>query len=537
MLFCSFRAAFLYSLLLISHMDADAGWERLGGMLSFMKLGGMELREYQLNIIDSVKLHGNTLVVLPTGLGKTLIGVAAVADSLSHGRKALFLSPTKPLAEQHYSTLEKTLNIESGRIALLLGSVPKGRRAELEAGADVLIATPQTIANDLKRGSVALGGFGVAVFDECHRAVGKYAYTYIANECLERNVKIIGLTASPGSKKEKINAILETLGIRHIEVRTSYDSDVSKYVMPRYMHIMSVERTVRIEEIARRLRPEIERSLTTLNKMGFLHFKNFESIPKGRLLEAGSQINRIQNRSYRFGALFSYIKLLNLIHAYDLLLVEGIYPFFKYLESLEQREKKSRSVESLLKNSNIAEARRLSAEAVRNGEEHAKVFAVLDIVRKHIGKSIIIFAQYRSTIKILVEFLRNNGFNAVAFVGKREGVTQEAQKKAMEEFRQHNFDILVASSIGEEGLDVPSVDVVIFYEAIPNEIRNIQRKGRTGRVRAGEVYILVAKGSKDEVYLYVSRQREERMSSILHALSRSLEKKGPGVAAGQSRLS
>ena len=517
-------------------MEIDSRWQRIGKGLDLMKLDGVEFREYQANIIESMLRHGNTLVVLPTGLGKTIIGTAAVADALSRGRKALFMSPTKPLAEQHYATLTSMLNVEGSRVALVLGSVSPKKRAEIERAADVLVATPQTIANDLHNGRISMGDFGTAVFDECHRAVGKYAYTYVANECILRGVLVVGLTASPGSKKEKVNAIVETLGIRHIESRTSYDSDVARYVMPKYMHIIRVERSRRIDEIAVKLKPEIERSLQSLNKMGFLHFSSFERIPKGRLIEAGSHINRIQERNYRYAALFSYIKLLNLMHAYDLLLVEGLYPFSKYFESLEQREKKSRSVESLLKNRDIAEARRLADEAVGNGEEHAKVFAVLDIVKNYRGRSVIIFAQYRSTIKILVEFLKNNGFGAMAFVGKRDGVTQESQKRVMEEFRRRAFDILVASSIGEEGLDVPSVDAVIFYEAIPNEIRNIQRKGRTGRLRAGEVYILIAKGSKDEIYLYVSRQREGRMASVLSAAGRALEKKHPAPVQGQSRL-
>ena len=46
---------------------------------------------------------------------------------------------------------------------------------------------------------------------------------------------------------------------------------------------------------------------------------------------------------------------------------------------------------------------------------------------------------------------------------------------------------LVATSIAEEGLDIPEVDLVVFYEPIPSEIRYIQRRGRTGRKTAGNV--------------------------------------------------
>ena len=53
------------------------------------------------------------------------------------------------------------------------------------------------------------------------------------------------------------------------------------------------------------------------------------------------------------------------------------------------------------------------------------------------------------------------------------------------EFRKGEFNVLVSSSIGEEGLHVPDVDLVVFYEAVPSEIRYIQRRGRTGRTTPG----------------------------------------------------
>ena len=120
------------------------------------------------------------------------------------------------------------------------------------------------------------------------------------------------------------------------------------------------------------------------------------------------------------------------------------------------------------------------------------------------------------------------GYEARPFVGKKEGITQMQQKQIISDFREGKFNVLVASSIGEEGLDIPSVDLVIFYEPVPNEIRNIQRRGRTGRFRAGEVYILVTKGTKDEVYFFVSRQREKKMLSMINSIKIKLSQRGAG---------
>ncbi len=515
-------------------MQADERWSRLGTIMDFVNTEGMEFREYQSNIIESIRRNGNTLVVLPTGLGKTFIAAAVLANALASGRKAMLLAPTKPLSEQHCSVLTNLLKIPKDDILLLTGSISKKNRGLLEEKARVIIATPQTVSNDLKDSMLSLDGFGAVVFDECHRAVGKYAYTYIANECSIREILLVGLTASPGAKKEKINALVEALNIRHIEARSSTDNDVARYVMPKYVHIVNVDLSDRIKEIASSLRPEIEANIRTLNSMGFLRFRNFEFIPKGRLIDLGNQISKITAPNYRMGAMYTYSKLLNLMHAYDLILGEGIYPFSAYVESLYSRDKKSRSLESILKSKAMLSARNSASIALKNGEEHPKVSAVLDILGRHGGKKAMVFAQYRSTVKMLTEFINNSGIKAMPFVGKKEGVTQEQQKKTLSDFRNGEFSVLVSSSIGEEGMDIPGVDIVIFYEPIPNEIRNIQRRGRTGRFAAGNVYITVARGTKDQIYLRVSEQREMKMINLIRSVNEKLKASIPSF--GQTHL-
>ena len=515
-------------------MPVDERWLRLGQLTELINLDGVEFREYQFNIINSILKHGSTLVVLPTGLGKTLIGMSVIASEISRGGRALLLAPTRPLSEQHYATVMSMMKLPEESVALLLGSVGKKQRMELEQRAKLIIATPQTIANDLKSGNFSLENFGVAVFDECHRAVGKYAYTYIANELSARNSLIVGLTASPGSKKEKIEQLVSTLNIRHIEARISADADVAPYVMPKYLHIVSVPQTETIKRIAALLRPVGDEALASLNKMGLIRAKSFDRIPRGVLVSLGNSLKKINAPGFRFGAFFSYIKLLNVSHAYDLLVTEGIYPFSAYISSLSEREKKSRAVESLVANKNIREAALLAKAAIEGGEEHEKVRRAVSILKEHAGSSAIVFAQFRSTIKMLVAEFAKNGINAMAFVGKKEGVTQEKQKKVIEDFRNRKFNVLVASSIGEEGLDIPSVDLVIFYEPIPNEIRNIQRRGRTARFRAGDIYILATQGTKDEIYLHVSAARERKMIQIISRINSELARQATRALAGSS---
>ncbi len=485
----------------------------------------LEPRSYQINIAKRIYGGGNYLVILPTGLGKTLIAVLAVAKAVYEGRRAMMLAPTKPLSEQHYNTLLQLLNMDKSQILLLTGSTRAKERLEMEKTAKVIVATPQTVSNDLKAGRLEMGGFGVVVFDECHKAVGKYAYTHVAEECKDIGAQVIGLTASPGSDRRKINELVRALGIEEIEMRTSTDPDVTPYVMDKSTSVNYVYKSEAIERILSTIKPVIDEHLTALYSKGLSPFKRFENMPKRKLLEIGDNIGKIQAQNYKFMALAHYVYVMDLLHAYELASVEGIYPFVSYFDSLKAREKKSRALRSILANQSVVNALGFAEEAVKNMEEHPKMQRVVELCRGSLsGKSMIIFAQYRSTIKRLVEVLQANGIDARAFVGKKEGVTQETQKGVLDDFREGKFGVLVATSIGEEGLDIPTVDAVIFYEPIPSEIRTIQRRGRAGRMKIGYVVILVTRGTRDEAYLMVSRMREKRMREEVERIRETLSR-------------
>ncbi|MGC8652275.1 MAG: DEAD/DEAH box helicase [Candidatus Micrarchaeia archaeon] len=494
----------------------QAGWNELELYSRLVNIDRIEPRQYQINIAKSIYSGKSTLVILPTGLGKTLIAVLAMARVLYHGRKVIFLAPTKPLSEQHFATMQKLLNIDSNTMLLLTGSMQRKKRIEVEQQAKVIVGTPQTVANDLKHATLSLDDVGLVVFDECHRAVGKYSYTYIANECKIRGIQVVGLTASPGSDRKKISVLIDTLGISNIEIRTSSDQDVAPYVMQKDTSVIYVDKSATINAIASLLKPVIDEHLQALYSSGLSPFKSFEHMPKGRLLEIGDYIMKLEARNYRFMALFHYAYVLHLAHAYDLVTTEGITPFLSYMAGLDEKSAKSRNTRSILANSSVAEARKLASQAEERGEEHPKMVALLEMLRGSLkGESVIVFAQYRSTIKKIVGLLSSNGIAARAFMGKKEGVTQAQQQQTIGEFRDSLFNVLVTTSIGEEGLDIPVVDAVVFYEPIPSEIRNIQRKGRAGRLKYGKVVIFVTRGTRDEAYLMISRIKEKRMYDIV----------------------
>jgi Fanconi anemia group M protein len=160
-------------------------------------------------------------------------------------------------------------------------------------------------------------------------------------------------------------------------------------------------------------------------------------------------------------------------------------------------------------------------------ELHPKPEIVLGIIREqlvsHPDSRIILFATYRDTVQLLMDHLTRHGISCERFVGQatkdaEKGLSQKKQIAALTRFREGEFKVLIATSVGEEGLDVPSTDMVIFYEAVPSEIRSIQRRGRTGRSGAGKIVVMVTKGTSDEVFRHVSAAKEKQMHKSMRTM-------------------
>ena len=147
---------------------------------------------------------------------------------------------------------------------------------------------------------------------------------------------------------------------------------------------------------------------------------------------------------------------------------------------------------------------------------------VKDEVKKKPNAKIIVFANYRDSVAKIAKFLEKDGIEVREFYGqakkKGKGLSQKEQIEILNEFNLEMFNILISTSVGEEGLSISSVDTVIFYEPVPSEIRTIQRRGRTGRTEAGKVIFLITKDTRDEWYYWSAYNKEKRMKRILKGL-------------------
>lgn len=465
-------------------------------------------RKYQKEIAESVLRKGNSLIVLPTGLGKTLIGIL-IADALKDKGSVLFLAPTKPLVNQHTKSFEES--IENADVISLTGDIPKAKRKKLWNRHNIIIATPQTVASDIDY--IDKSRFSLVVFDEVHRAVGKYAYSLIAEQ-FKRYAMLVGLTASPGGKKIKIDEIKKTLGIINVESRDYEDEDVSKYV-----------KQMDIEWIAVEQYPEYRKLAAQLNKLTKWYLKMVRGYgfrvgsTRKKMIGARSSILRSSIKS-KYHAIKYLSAAINIDYAAEMIETQSIDAFLEYVKNLKTREGKG--IQILLKDGRFEQ---VVHEAETHKVLHPKMNALINILNQNASAKYIIFSQYTAQINHIENVLQQNGFKCKKFIGQRKGFTRKKQLEVIKQFREEKFNILIASSIGEEGLDIPSVDYVIFYEPIPSEIRTIQRRGRAGRAKKGYVRILITKGTRDEAYYFVSKRKEKKMKKIIKDIGDSSEQK------------
>jgi Fanconi anemia group M protein len=497
--------------------------------------GVVERRAYQ-TAIAATALMRNTLVILPTGLGKTVVALLVIASHLSKGGRVLMLAPTKPLVEQHAQFFKKMLKIPEDQIVALSGEISPAKRAEVWSKARVVVSTPQVIENDLLAARISLREISHLTFDEAHRAVGDYSYVFIAKKYFKQssNPLILAITASPGSDVEKIQEVVRNLGIEEIEIRTEYDSDVKPYIYGKVIDWIRVEMPEELEGVRQKFLEVLKLRFKKLQRLGVAKVK--EDLSKKELLafQEALQAEVAEAKDPKlFEALSVMAEIMKIQHGIELIETQGLDALKHYLRRLVM-EARSRGGSKASKNIvNDPIFRDAVLKAMKCEVEHPKLEKLKEIVVKQIKANhdsrIIVFTNFRDTAEVIAKELgKIEGIKVSRFVGQAsrvddKGMEQKEQVEVLEKFRHGRLNVLVATSVGEEGLDLPSTDLVIFYEAVPSEIRAIQRKGRTGRASEGKIVVLITRGTRDEGYYWISFRKEKMMYERLYELRNKLQ--------------
>ncbi|MFW9821725.1 MAG: helicase-related protein [Candidatus Thorarchaeota archaeon] len=540
----------------------------------YIKKDTVLYRQYQENIFNSCK-NKNSLVILPTGLGKTIIGILLIANSLKKYSKGkiIVLSPTRPLVIQHKSSCEKFLDIDSEKIIAFTGKISPNKRTQLFNSSKIIVSTPQVIINDVFRGRYDLAQVSLIIFDEAHKTKGKYSYNFISKEYIEtcNDPLILGLTASPGKDIERIQEICDNLRIENIIFRNYDDEDVINYIYDVDTFINLVELPTKILEISqvwqnlfrKFLKFFIERDLINpfkkyYSKLDFLRISHdltisirfeqgyeFDDEYLGCLFYQDPKIiDIIKKNDIDIHSVYSYCSsCVSLLHAKDLIETQDISLFISFVERIKYKAEQNIISAKRIVSSKHFELINSLIERVNLPElTHPKIEKIISIIQEELeefdNNKIIIFTQFREMAELLKKILTTkfqNQLEVAKFIGQSSkiddaGFSQQLQTEILQDFRDDKINILIATSVAEEGIDIPNVDAIIFYEPVPSEIRLIQRRGRTGRYAPGRCYILVTEETVDVPFYHVARRKETIMKSVLSdnnqiQLSENLERK------------
>jgi len=502
----------------------------------------LEKRDYQESIVRSC-IGKSSLIILPTGLGKTQIAILISIRCLElfPDHKIIMLAPTKPLVVQHANRFKEFINPKYFDISIeknvLTGSTDIYKRVELFKSQSILFYTPQTLKNDLDNNLYDLNDVGLIIFDEAHRAKGNYAYCVIAKLFRQINPKgiVLGLTASPGSNKEEISELCNNLNIpmENIMIRDEKDKDTKEYVNKIQKEVIGVESSNLMIQITKLLNQMKYKRFQALFDLGFLDIPQdswdkiyFSELQKIEMENIKPFFNINKNAGDAISLTAQIKTIMFMISTVEL---EGLFALDKFItENLNKNTKASYSIKTdplLLQIKNI-----LNKNKVENVNSliHPKMTKLKEILLKELNLKQnsrgIVFAQHRNAVITISDYINKiDGIRSIKFVGQATksktdvGLSQKEQIEILNDFKNGKFNVLVATSVAEEGLDIIECSFVVFYDNVPSAIKKIQRQGRTGRRSEGKVYYLYTKGTIDEKYLKLSEYKTYNMKNAVKA--------------------
>ncbi|EEP81882.1 conserved hypothetical protein [Uncinocarpus reesii 1704] len=505
-------------------------------------------REYQFNIAHRALFH-NLLVALPTGLGKTFIAATVMLNWFNWTKDAqiVFVAPTKPLVSQQVDACFHIVGIPRSKTTLLTGNTAPGIRAEEWQSKRVFFMTPQTIMNDLKTGIADPKRIVLLVVDEAHRATGAYAYVEIVKflQRFNNSFRVLALTATPGATVEAVQEVIDGLSISRIEIRTENSLDIREFIHKRNVDTItfdnSREMETAMELFAKALQPAVDK---LRNQNAYWGRDPIALTPFG-LTKARQEWNASAGgraASWPVKGMINSIftVLASLAHAIDLLKYHGIGPFFRSLVSFEDsvlKEKKGGKCASQIVSDGNFKTLMRKLRVWTSSEDfigHPKMEYLKQAILNHfldVGSKInesaesdtrvMIFSHFRDSAEEIVRVLKKHQpmIRPHVFVGQAnakgsEGMDQKTQLDVVSKFKTGTYNTIVATSIGEEGLDIGEVDLIICYDGHSSPIRMLQRMGRTGRKRAGNIILLLSKGKEEESYCK-AKDSYEKMQQLI----------------------
>ncbi|XP_040825749.1 Fanconi anemia group M protein isoform X1 [Ochotona curzoniae] len=523
------------------------------------------VRDYQLRISQTALLC-NTLVCLPTGLGKTFIAAVVMYNFYRWfpSGKVVFMAPTKPLVTQQIEACYRVMGIPQSHMAEMTGSTAVCTRKEVWSKKRVLFLTPQVMVNDLSRGTCPAAEVKCLVIDEAHKALGNYAYCQVVRELVKytNHFRILALSATPGGDIKAVQQVITNLLIGQIEIRSEDSPDILPYSHERRVEKVVVPLGEELAAIQKTYIQILEAFASSLIQKNVLMRRDIPNLTKYQIILARDQFRKNPSPNIvgiQQGVIEGEFALcISLYHGYELLQQMGMRSlYFFFCGIMDGSKGMTRAKNELSRNEDFmklyshlenkfAHTRSTSAggnSAIPKGAMdksffygHPKLKKLEEVVVKHFTSwnaqntsekkceetRVMIFSSFRDSVQEIAEMLSQHRpvIRVMTFVGhasgkSTKGFTQKEQLEVVKQFRDGGYNTLVSTCVGEEGLDIGEVDLIICFDAQKSPIRLVQRMGRTGRKRQGRIVVILAEGREERTY----NQSQSNKRSIYKAIS------------------
>lgn len=490
---------------------------------------GKSVRNYQIELAQPGIEGKNYIVIAPTGSGKTLVAALIISNHLQEGknkdedRQIVFIVEKRPLAQQQTKELQNF--IPSAKVSCCIGDDSNNRiKSSMENGHNIIVCTAGKLLDDQNHGRISLSDFSLVIFDECHHTRKKSPYaelmiTFIEHKLRGEEVKlpqVVGLTASPGAgdnpNLEKIVTIDHLVNLCALMDATSGMKMVQTHKEELSVHTNTPDYTVENSKDRDQDEPFVLKVVTLMQKLEKMvdfvsSFNRWSQKYETQIQQKKYELEKNADPKSR-----DTIRILEFLRTLNRAL--DVYMELQYEDAM-----------SVLEDSSLCKlktANKFDRELGADLNNLVGELKVLDRVENpHLGKvQKILELQFESdrNSKVML-FVRTKKHASSIFnwvkslpvaesleikpcmvVGQEagttgDGMTQAEQENSFEMFRDGRSNVLVVTSIGEEGIDVPACNLVIRYQHVSNEIAKAQTLGRARATGRSEGFTILSSSS------------------------------------------
>ena len=502
---------------------------------------GKSIRGYQTELAQPGIEGKNYIVVAPTGSGKTLVAALVISHHLQTGkekdemRKVVFIVEKRPLAQQQTKELQRF--IPAAQVSCCIGDDTNNSiKTSIDDGHHIIVCTAGKLLDDQKCGRVSLSDFSLVVFDECHHTRKNSPYAglmirYIQMKSEKATLpQVMGLTASPGAGDNpnlektvtidhlvKLCALMDaTSGIKMVRMnKRELEEHTNK---PDYNVENSKDRESNEPFIVNvvALMQELERRVSFT-----CPFNRWSQKYETQVQQKKFALERSANPTSR-----DLIRIWELLRCLSRAL--DVYMELQYEDAMSVLDSSSirkLDVANEFETKLCASLNSLLAELkgiVRVENPH--LLKVKSILKEQFvtdsQSKVMLFVRTKKHASSIFNWIKSLptaeqlGIHPCMVVGQEagitgDGMTQAEQENSFQSFRDGRSNLLVVTSIGEEGIDIPACNLVIRYQHVSNEIAKAQTLGRARATGKSEGYTILSSTSK---------QRQEVMNGELLAL-------------------